>query len=380
MTTKRLGIGVIGPGIIGQVHMDSIRRLPEVDLVAVAASSMEKAEKIGRDWNVPCVYGNYRELLQDDRVDVVHIATRNRSHYQIVLDALSAGKHIICEKPLGTRVEETAEMLKQAHASGLVHSVCYNNRFYPLIHHLRGLVAKGELGKVHTIRGSYFQDWLSLDTDYDWRVDPVESGPSRAISDIGTHLLDLMHFASGTNIVSVMADLSTILSERQRSVGHGVDSEPGSGSKVSVQTEDYAAVLLHFEGQAKGCLMVSQVAPGYKNSLVLEISGTIASAIWKSEHPNELWVGYRDQPNQLMISQHNLLLPEARVIGGYVWGLGDPFDNYFRAVYREVSSQKTFRSDRVSFATFTDGHRDVAIMEAIMASNRTRVWTNLTGV
>lgn len=370
MTYKTLKVGLIGPGSISRLHLDGIRRNPEAELIAIAASNNDKALQTGKDWGVPYTYGDYRNLLENNQIEAVHIATRNQTHAEIAANAIKAGKHVICEKPLGSNSKETAALLKEASTSNFVHALCYNLRFYPLVQHLRTLVMQGELGRIHTVHGSYLQDWLCLDTVYNWRLDPKESGELSTVADIGTHWLDMVQFITGLKVTSVISYLNTVIPTRRK-----VEKSDYETS-VIISNEDSAGMLLAFDTGVMGSLLVSQVAHGHKNILSIEINGTNASAAWNSERPNELWLGYREKPNQVMISEASLLSSEAKAVSGpgHTKGILDTWHQFLKTVYSEIRSNRKFDPTKVTFASFYDGHRDVAILEALLASNKSKTW------
>ncbi|TVQ00339.1 MAG: gfo/Idh/MocA family oxidoreductase, partial [Balneolaceae bacterium] len=205
---RKIKTGVIGIGFIGIAHIEALRRLNNVEVVAIAEDSdgaEEKAEKLG----VPKLYRNYKELLSDSDIESVHICTPNYLHYEMSKEALLAGKHVICEKPLTTSVSHSAELVELADKQNLVNAVNFNIRFYPLIHELNALIKKGGLGDIFSVHGSYLQDWLFHPTDYNWRLEKGLSGDSRAVADIGSHWMDLTEFVTGLKITGVFADFAT---------------------------------------------------------------------------------------------------------------------------------------------------------------------------
>ena len=246
----------------------------------------------------------------------VHLATPNRLHYPMVRQALEAGKHVICEKPLAMDSRESAELVALAAKTKLAAGVNYNIRYYPLCLQMRELVRSGDLGSVFSVCGSYVQDWLLYPTDYNWRVLAEEGGELRAVADIGTHWLDLVHAITGLEVESVCADLATVHPVRQRPKGE-VETFSGKMGKtvatepVEIRTEDAGCILLRFAGGGRGCVWVSQVTAGRKNCLRLELAGSGGAVAWNSEQPNELWIGHRERPNEQLIRD-----PCARVRGG----------------------------------------------------------------
>ncbi|HYG36778.1 MAG TPA: Gfo/Idh/MocA family oxidoreductase, partial [Clostridia bacterium] len=299
----QLRAGVIGTGFIGPVHIEALRRLG-VSVVALC-DLPDRVQAAAARYGIPRAFGDYREMLKSDEVDVVHITVPNRFHCQMSLAALAAGKHCVCEKPLAMNTQETAKIVKEAKKSGTVFAVNYNVRFYPAVLQLRKLVERGELGDIIHVNGSYLQDWLFKDTDYNWRLLPQEGGKLRAVADIGTHWMDTVSFILGSKITSVFADLATWHKTRKRPLGE-VQTFAKADANVRyatypVKTEDFASVLLKFSNGARGNLGVSQVAAGRKNCIRIEIYGSKKSAWWCSEEPEMLRFGNRDTTNEVAV-------------------------------------------------------------------------------
>ncbi|MCK4590181.1 MAG: Gfo/Idh/MocA family oxidoreductase, partial [Candidatus Latescibacteria bacterium] len=194
---RRVKAGVIGTGLIGPIHVEALRRLGFVDVIALAEVDKELAECKAEQMNIEKAYGDFRELLEDPEVEVVHNCTPNFLHFQITKAALEADKDVVSEKPLAMTSSESAELVNLANKKGLVNALDFNYRYYPLIQQARRMAEKGEIGEIYTVHGSYLQDWLYLDTDYNWRLEPDQSGQSRAIADIGSHWMDLIEFVTG---------------------------------------------------------------------------------------------------------------------------------------------------------------------------------------
>jgi predicted dehydrogenase len=273
---------------------------------------------------------------------------------------------------------ETAQLVKLAGHSGKVFAVNYNVRFYPAVMALRRRVAQGELGDIIHVNGSYMQDWLFKDTDYNWRLLPQEGGKLRAVADIGTHWMDTVSFILGAKISSVLADLATFHQTRRRPLGE-VQTFAKAEAKLryaayKVQTEDFANVLLRFTNGALGNLGVSQVAAGRKNSIRVEIYGSKKSAWWCSEDPEFLHFGNRDGANEVAFRATPAFGDGATGFmdypPGHVEGFPDTFKMLFRNVYAAVAGAKGERL----FATAEDGHHEVAVCEAILASHRQQRW------
>ncbi len=380
---RKPGIAVVGAGFIGPLHVEALRRLG-LPVVGILASSPEKGRAAAEALALPHFFSSFEEILADPLVDAVHLATPNRFHFDQCRRALAAGKHVVCEKPLAMNLTETGELAELARRTPRVTAVNYNIRFYPLCAEARQRIADGRLGEIYQITGSYEQDWLLHATDFNWRVLPEEGGALRAVADIGTHWLDLVTWITGLAVEKVCADLRTFLPMRQRpktavETFQGKLSGPRETEPVVVTTEDYGSALLQFRGGARGCFTVSQVTAGRKNCLRFEIAGSKASLSWNSERPNELWIGHRDQPNEVLLRDPALLSPSARrwaaTPGGHNEGFVDTFKQLFRAVYDAIESGKQTKSP--AYPTFEDGHREVVLCEAILKSHQERRWVEV---
>ena len=385
------GSAVVGTGFIGPVHIEALRRLGR-RVVGVLGSTPDKSRQAAQALGLERGYASYDELLADSSVQAVHLTSPNRHHFEQCRRALAAGKHVLCEKPLAMNVQESAKLVALAKGRPLVAAVCYNVRFYPLCLEVKEWIASGRLGEIYHVTGSYVQDWLLHDTDFNWRVLAEEGGALRAIADIGTHWLDLVQSITGLGVTDVCADLKTVWPIRRRPVGSvqtfqaGSPLPPGEGLgvrksliDVEITTDDYGSVLLHFEHGARGCFTVSQVNAGRKNCLRYEIAGSAGSVAWNSERPNELWIGERDRPNELLLRDPSLLQPSVRPFanypGGHNEGFPDTFKQLFRAVYDYIDRGEF--STPCPFPTFADGHREIALCDAILQSQRQRAWTTV---
>ncbi len=352
-----IGAAVVGTGFIGAVHVEALRRLG-INVVGVVGSSWERANASG----LAPAFDSFEDMLDDKRVSVVHITTPNRLHHPQAKAALEAGKHVVCEKPLAMTSAESADLLQTAERSGLVHAVNFNLRFYPVVQHLHGAIAAGELGIVRLVSGHYLQDWLLLESDWNWRVDPDQGGGLRAVGDIGSHWMDITSFLTGRRITSVMADLATFIPSR-------------GGRKVD--TEDAATILLRYEDGQRGLVAVSQVSAGRKNSLVFEIDGSTAAAAWNSESPDELWFGRRGANNEVLQRDPALLNAEGKLAtylpGGHVEGFGETFKSLYKAVYAAVKQGRPGSG----YPTFADGHDSMLVCEAVARSSREERWVEV---
>jgi len=381
---RRIKVGIIGTGFIGPAHIEAVRRLGNVDVVALADVDLETAKKKAEDLSIIKYYGNYKELLKDDSIEVVHICTPNYLHYQMVKDALEADKHVICEKPLATKLEQALELAELAEKKKKINAVHFNVRYYPLMRQVRLMVQKGDIGRIFSINGSYLQDWLFYETDYNWRLESNISGKSRAVADIGSHWMDLIEYTSGLKIEKVFADFATFFKTRKKPL-KAVETYKGKilSSKdykdVTIDTEDYASVLLRFNKEVKGVMTVSQVSAGRKNRIYFEIDGSKKSVAWESENPNKLWVGRRDINNEEMMKDPSLVYPEVRDIISYPGGHNEAFPDtskqMFKEVYRYIAIGDVV--EKTHYATFMDGLRELALCEAILESNAKEKWVKV---
>jgi predicted dehydrogenase len=375
-----VGSALVGTGFIGPVHLEALRRLNR-PVVGVLGSTPEKGRQAAQTLGVEVAYASYEELLADPNVQAVHLTSPNRFHFEQCRRALEAGKHVLCEKPLALNVTESGALAALAQQKSLAAAVCYNVRFYPLCLEVKEWIASGRLGEIYHITGSYMQDWLLHDTDFNWRVLAAEGGALRAIADIGTHWLDLVQAMTGLHVTAVCADLKTVWPTRRRPIDpvatfHNQTPSANGFNDVAISTEDYGSVLLHFDHDARGAFTVSQVNAGRKNCLRFEIAGSAGAVAWNSERPNELWFGERDRPNELLIRDPALLhanvRPFANYPGGHNEGFPDTFKQLFRAVY-EYIDRGDFSAPK-PFPTFADGHREIVLCEAILKSQRERAW------
>jgi predicted dehydrogenase len=379
---KKLKTAVFGTGFMGRVHTEGIRRLGNVEVAAIAASSEEKARKFADELGVEGASGDYRTLLADPSIDAVHICTPNALHFPMAMAALGAGKHVLCEKPLATSVSEAEQLVAKAAESGLSNCTFQNLRYYPLVQQIRRMREAGELGEIYAVQGTYSQDWLLYDTDWNWRIEAAAGGPSRCFADIGTHWCDMVEHLTGLRISSVCADLQTFHKTRKRPKGSietfsGKTLQPSDYEEVPIDTEDFGAVLLRLGDQARGAMTVSQISAGRKNQLRMEIYGTRASVTWDQEKPDELWIGHRNEPNRIIVKDPSLMLPEARLYadlpGGHSEGYDDTFKQLFRRFYKTVADP----SAPVEYPRFADGLRQLRILETVLASSKSQAWAQV---
>jgi predicted dehydrogenase len=376
-TLHELRAGVVGTGFIGAVHVDALRRLG-VKVAGVVGSTPERA----RSATTAPVVGSYDALLADDSIDVVHLTTPNHLHYPQVKQALAAGKHVVCEKPLAVTSAESEELVALAERSGLVHCTNFNIRFYPMVQEARERVRAGEIGAVWNVHGGYLQDWLATPEDWNWRLEGDKGGTMRAVGDIGSHWLDLTQFVTGQRVTEIFADLGTVIPVRRRPLGEvQTFARPDDVERADapMTTEDLAHILLRFDGGARGSCVISQVSFGRKNALRFEVDGSGGALAWDGERNEELWLGHRDAPNELLLRNAEPLHPGAaghtQLPAGHAEGFADTFRELYRAVYADVA--RGAPSAEPAYPTFRDGHVANVLCDAVGRSSDERRWVEL---
>ncbi|HZD49549.1 MAG TPA: Gfo/Idh/MocA family oxidoreductase [Silvibacterium sp.] len=381
-------MGLIGPGFVAAHHIDAVRRLGDVDVVAIAGSSQESAARKVREYKVDRSYGDYHALIADPDVRVIHNTTPNYLHLPVVMAALKAGKHVVSDKPLAMNPQDGRAMRDAAVAAKVGHIVTFNYRGNPLVQQARGMVSRGETGDLSFVHGCYLQDWMTNPNVYSWRSDPAKGGATSALGDIGSHWCDLAEHASGLKIVSVLADLTTVIPLRYSSGSSAEAFSKGSAAeRVAMETrsEDLASVLLRFENGAKGCFSVGQVLPGHKNDLQLELNGRASSLKWRQEEQNELWIGHHDRPNAVMAKDPSLVSPEVRrythLPGGHQESWADAFFNVISDAYAWIREGAAPAAKPEMLPTFEDGYRSSCLVDAMLRSHAAGgVWEHVQHV
>ncbi|TDT66197.1 Gfo/Idh/MocA family oxidoreductase [Frigoribacterium sp. PhB116] len=354
-----LRVGVVGGGFMGRVHT-AAARAAGAQVVAVASSSPASASFAAAALGVPTAHDSVQDLLDDPGVDVVHLCTPNALHAGLALAAFSAGKHVVCEKPLATSTAEADELVRAARAAGRTAAVPFVYRYHPMVREARARVASGVTGRVLSVRGSYLQDWLLDRDDVDWRVESASGGPSRAFADIGSHLVDLVEFVLGDRVAALSAVLDRAHAERG---GRPVD------------TEDEAALVFETAAGVIGTLFVSQVAPGRKNRLLVDVAGTAESLEFSQEEPDRLWIGRRAASEVVSRDAARLVQDAARLStlpAGHPMGYHDAFAAFVRDVHDAVRGGRP-----EGLPTFEDGRRAVVVTESVLLAAAERRWVDV---
>ncbi len=379
---KTYRTALIGTGFVGRVHLEGVRRLGFVELYGIAETQTEKARALGEEFGAKKVVADYRELLDDPNVDAVDICTPNALHLPIVTDALKAGKHVICEKPLTTSVENGKKMVKLAAEAKRRNCTFHNLRYYPMVQHMRRMREDGDLGEILVVQGTYSQDWLLYDTDYNWRIESKDNGPSRCLADIGSHWCDMAEHITGQRITSVCADLQTFHKTRRKPKG---PIETFAGKTLTaedyvaypVDTEDFGAVVFRMGDRTRGSFTASQVSTGRKNRLNIEIYGTRAGVAWDQERPDELWIGQRNSNNQIIVKDPSLLKERARPFADLPGGHSEGYDDTMKQVFRRFYTSIGDPSIEPEYPQFVDGLRQLTILEAELDSSRKHAWVDV---
>jgi predicted dehydrogenase len=353
-------IGVLGGGFMGRVHSRAARSAGAVlDSVATSspASSARAAAELG------FAHSATAHDLIDRGLDVVHVCTPNDVHAEQSLRVLDAGSALICEKPLATDSQAARAVLARAEEAGVMGTVPFVYRYHPMVREARARFRAGEAGRLLTVDAGYLQDWLLGSEDENWRVESARGGPSRAFADIGSHLVDLIEFIIGDRIASLVATTRTV--------------HPRRGG-AAVTTEDTVAITAEFSGGAIGSLLISQAAPGRKNSLTVEIAGTEASMRFDQEQPERLWLGRRAESRLLVRDPEALAADAARlcaVPAGHPQGYQDAFNSFVADSYAHFSGDRP-----EGLPTLRDGVRAVLVTEAVLESAATRSWVDVDQV
>jgi len=382
---SRIKAGIIGMGFIGVSHIDSIRRIGFADLAAVADVNYDLAKKKADEYYIPKCYRTVDELLADPEIQVVHNCTPNNLHMEVNEKIIKAGKHVFSEKPLARSSQESASMLKLLDATpGIVSGMNFCYRMNPLVQDMKHKVKNGEIGDVKLVHGSYLQDWLLFETDYNWRIEPEINGPSRCMADIGSHWMDAVQTVTGAKITEVCADLVTTIPVRKKAKGQVETFSTNANAEYEdkvIKTEDWGAVLVKLDNGAHGVFCASEVSAGRKCRLDLEIDGTKSSLYWNQEMADQMWMGFRDTDNRLVMRNPQLMAPDARqytyLAAGHPEGWNDAMRNNVYSFYKYIRDGKVMGKDPCDFATFDDGHYIIKLTEAILKSNETRQWVKV---
>lgn len=379
---QKIKTAIVGTGFMGKVHTENVRRLGNVEVAAVVGSRAETAQKFAESAGIPFATSNIKDVLENKEIAAVHICTPNVDHFPMSMAALEAGKAVLCEKPLAISAEEARRLVEAAAARNAVNCVQHNLRYYPVVQQIREMIAGGDLGEVLIVQGTYSQDWLLYETDWNWRLDSKSNGKLRVMGDIGSHWMDMIQHLTGLEIKAVCADLATFYKTRKRPKGSvetfsGKKPATGDYEKFPVDTEDFGMVMLRLGERARGAFTVSQMSAGRKNRFAFEIFGTKAGVAWNQEQPDTLWIGHRNEPNQVIIKDGSLLYPAAASFADLPGGHSEGYDDSHKQVFKHFYARVADPSTAINYPTFEDGLRGMILLEKVAESAAKRAWVEI---
>jgi predicted dehydrogenase len=380
---ETMRVGVVGAGFAASAHLDALARVPGVE-ASIVGRSVERARDAARRFGI-ALYPDLDAVLSDEAVEAIHNCTPNDAHADITLQALAAGKHVLSEKPLALNIQESQRLLQASHEGDSVTGVCFNYRHFPLVQQARAMLGSAVDRRAHLVHGSYLQDWLVFEDDWNWRLESRRAGPTRALGDIGSHWVDTVEHVTGDRVVAVIGDLGRLHEQRSRPER---EAETFSGRqsgaiRYRVDTEDFASVLLRFASGARGSFLVSQVSPGRKNRLWFEIDTSAISMAWDQEEPNRLWIGRRDAANDELMRDPSLLDGSAAALtrypAGHQEGWPDALRNLIVDFYAAIAARRMGAYHRSTFASFEDANHVMHVIDAVARSDRTGTWEAVAG-
>ena len=380
--TRRLRAAVIGTGFVGPFHVDAIRRTGLGEVVAIAGADPGRTAAKAAALGVERWTADAAELIADPSIDVIHICTPNATHVELAEAALRAGRHVVVEKPIAMDGEAADRLVDVARDSERHAMVAFTYRGYPMVRRARALVRAGDLGAIRLVHGVYLQDWLAEPTDWNWRVDPVAGGASRAVADIGTHWFDTAEFISGERIEAILADLATFMPLRSRPVSGSVEAFAGSSGpteSIEVASEDAATILVRFAGGARGACVISQVSVGHKNNFALEVGGAQRSLAWAQESPERLSLRTRDEETIVVRDGGEAGPGVPSLPAGHPEGWAEALRDLLRPFYAAISGGASPAAAVAAgaYPSLADGARAIHFVDAVLRSSQERRWIAL---
>ncbi len=377
-----INVGLIGIGYIGGVHLGALSRLGGVKVAAIYDVNKSLSEKAAEIYEINTVAGSIDEIMADPNVQVVHNCTPNKYHYEITKKAIKAKKHILSEKPLAMTLAEAKELTEMAENAELITGVDFCYRYYPVVQDFAARIQRGDLGDVRMATGTWFQDWLSYETDYTWRLEKSESGESNITADLGSHWFDLIQFCTGLQVSSVRGDFMTIIPRRKKPKRQVLAFErvgEEESELIDVELEEYSSVQFRLSNNAPGSFTTSQICQGRKSDTEFQIYGSKSSMAWNHSRSNELWIGYKNKLNEILIENPILQVSStakwANLPAGHPLGYHDAvlalFTDYYDAI---KNNQKDKDSNRPTFRT---GYDEMVILDAILRSVKEEKWINV---
>jgi predicted dehydrogenase len=379
---QKIKTAIVGTGFMGKVHAENVRRLGNVEIAAVVGSRVETARKFAESAGIPVATDKLSDVLANKEIVAVHICTPNVDHFPMSLAALEAGKAVLCEKPMTMNVQQARQLVAAANAKNAVNCVQHNLRYYPVVQQIRQMIAHGDLGEVLIVQGTYSQDWLLYDTDWNWRLDPKSNGKLRVMGDIGSHWMDMIQHLTALNITAVCADLATFHKTRKRPKGSvetfsGKKLQAGDYEVFPIDTDDFGMVMLRLGERARGAFTVSQMSAGRKNKFEFEIFGTKAGVAWNQETPDLLWIGHRNDPNQIIVKDGSLFYPAAAEFADLPGGHSEGYDDSHKQVFKHFYARVADASVPINYPTFEDGLHGMILLEKVAESAAKQAWVEV---
>ena len=379
---QKIKTAIVGTGFMGKVHTENVRRLGYVEVAAVVGSRPETARKFAESASIPFATANLQDVLTQKDIAAVHICTPNVDHFPMSMAAIDAGKAVLCEKPLSMTSDQAQQLVDRANRAHAVNAVQHNLRYYPVVQQIRQMIAAGDLGDILIVQGTYSQDWLLYETDWNWRLDSKSNGTLRVMGDIGSHWMDMIQYLTRLPITALCSDLATFHQKRQRPKGSvetfsGKKLQPGDYDEVAIDTDDFGAVVLRLGGRARGAFTVSQVSAGRKNRFAFEIFGSKAGVAWDQEQPDSLWIGHRNEPNQLIVKDGSLFYPAAAAYADLPGGHSEGYDDSHKQLFKRFYARVADPSAPVDYPTFEDGLRGMILLDKVAESAAKRTWVEV---
>lgn len=379
---QKINAAIVGTGFMGKVHVENVRRLGNVEVAAVVGSRPETARKFAENAGIPFATSNLKDVLDKKDIAAVHICAPNVDHFPMSLAAIEAGKAVLCEKPLTMTVDEARRLVDVANARNAINAVEHNLRYYPVIQQIRQMIRAGDLGDILIVQGTYSQDWLLYETDWNWRLDSKSNGKLRVMGDIGSHWMDMIQYLTRLDITAVCADLATFLKKRKRPRGSvetfsGKKLQPGDYDEVPIDTDDFGMVMLRLGDRARGAFTVSQMSAGRKNRFAFEIFGSKAGVAWDQEQPDTLWIGHRNEPNQVIIKDGSLFYPAAAAFADLPGGHSEGYDDSHKQLFKRFYARVADPSAPIDYPTFEDGLHGMILLEKVAESSAKQAWVEI---
>lgn len=370
-------VAILGAGMIGRIHLRAAR-LAGATVVGVLASSPERSQTVAQEHNLPGHYDSLEALCADPEVEAVHICTPNAQHFEQARQALEAGKHVICEKPLAISETQARTLYRLAQRQKRIATVPFVYRYHPMVREARERVRSGKLGPLHLIQGGYLQDWLLLPSDSNWRVFEDEGGSSRVFADIGSHWCDLVEWVSGEQFVSIMAERATTVPKRAPSGRETFSSEAHKATTLelkNVKTEDVAVALFKTDADTLASATFSQVSAGRKNKLWFELNGETSTLAFDQEEPDKLWLGRRHS-NKIFVKDPTQGSAEQRRLATLPAGHAQSYTDCFEAFIRDSYAAMRGHTPE-GLPTFEDGLRSAQLVDSFLKATQKPTWMSI---